>query len=43
VVVVEFDSLAAAEAAYQSAAYQEAVSKLTPGAVVRDMRFVEGV
>jgi uncharacterized protein (DUF1330 family) len=43
VVVIEFDSLDAAEAAYQSASYQQALAKLTPGAVVRDMRFVEGV
>jgi uncharacterized protein (DUF1330 family) len=43
VVIVEFDSVAAAEAAYNSPAYQEALSKLTPGAVVRDMRFVDGV
>jgi uncharacterized protein (DUF1330 family) len=43
VVVIEFESLAAAEADYKSAGYQEALSKLTPGAVVRDMRFVEGV
>jgi uncharacterized protein (DUF1330 family) len=42
VVVIEFDSLAVAQAAYDSAGYQEALSKLTPGAVVRDMRFVEG-
>lgn len=43
VVIIEFDSLAAAEAAYNSAGYKEALGKLTPGAVVRDMRFVEGV
>ncbi len=43
VVIIQFDSLAAADAAYKSPAYQEALSKLTPGAVVRDMRFVEGV
>ena len=43
VVLIEFDSLAAAENAYNSAGYKEALSKLTPGAVVRDMRFVEGV
>jgi uncharacterized protein (DUF1330 family) len=43
VVVIEFDSIAAAEAAYNSPGYQEALSKLTPGAVVRDMRFVEGL
>ena len=43
VVIIEFESLAAAEAAYKSAGYQEALSKLTPGAVVRDMRFVESV
>jgi uncharacterized protein (DUF1330 family) len=43
VVLIEFESLAAAENAYNSAGYKEALSKLTPGAVVRDMRFVEGV
>jgi uncharacterized protein (DUF1330 family) len=43
VVIIEFDTLAAADAAYKSPAYQEALSKLTPGSVVRDMRFVEGV
>ncbi|MEY2620946.1 MAG: hypothetical protein RIT26_766 [Pseudomonadota bacterium] len=43
VVVIAFDSIAAAEAAYNSPGYQEALSKLTPGSVVRDMRFVEGV
>ncbi len=43
VVVIEFDSIAAAEAAYNSPGYHEALSKLSPGAVVRDMRFVEGL
>ncbi len=43
VVIIEFETLAAAEAAYNSPGYKDALSKLTPGAVVRDMRFVEGV
>ncbi len=41
-VVVEFDSLAAAQAARDSAAYQEALRALGDGAE-RDFRIVEGV
>ncbi|MBS0298025.1 MAG: DUF1330 domain-containing protein [Proteobacteria bacterium] len=40
-VIIEFDSVEAAEAAYQSPAYQEAVAHLANGAVDRDIRFVE--
>jgi uncharacterized protein (DUF1330 family) len=40
-VVVEFDSVAAAIAAHDSAAYQAAL-KVLGDAVVRDMRVVEG-
>lgn len=43
VVIIEFESLGAAEAAYNSAGYQAALAHLTPGSVVRDMRFVQGV
>lgn len=42
VVVIEFESLDAALAAHDSAAYQEALSALGDGAV-RDMRVVEGI
>jgi uncharacterized protein (DUF1330 family) len=41
-VVVEFESLAKALAAYESPAYQEALRALGKGAVERDMRLVEG-
>jgi len=41
-VVVEFDSVGAAIAAYESAAYQE-VRVLLEGAAERDVRIVEGV
>jgi uncharacterized protein (DUF1330 family) len=41
-VVVEFPDLAAAEACYNSAAYQEALSHAR-GASVRDLVIVEGV
>jgi uncharacterized protein (DUF1330 family) len=41
-VVVEFESLAKAVAAYESPAYQEALRALGKGAVERDMRLVEG-
>ena len=41
-VVVEFDSVEAVKALYNSPAYQEAVAALDGGAV-RDMRVVEGV
>lgn len=42
VVVIEFDSLARATAAHDSAAYQEALKLLGNGAE-RDIRVVEGV
>ena len=42
-VLVEFDSLEQALAAYDSPAYQEAVAKLVGHAVVRDMRVIEAV
>jgi uncharacterized protein (DUF1330 family) len=42
-VLVEFDSLEQALAAYDSPAYQEAVAKLVGNAVVRDMRVIEAV
>ena len=41
-VVVEFDSLEKAAAAYDSAGYQEALRALGEHAVERDMRLVEG-
>jgi uncharacterized protein (DUF1330 family) len=41
-VVIEFDSLATAIAAHDSAAYQEALKALDGGAV-RDLRLVEGL
>ena len=41
-VVIEFPSVAAAIAAYESPAYQQAAGKLR-GAVVREVRIVEGV
>ena len=43
VVVIEFDSLAQATAAHDSAGYQAALKALGTGAVDRDMRVVEGV
>ena len=42
-VLVSFESLDAALAAYDSPAYQEAIKALGDNAVVRDMRFIEGV
>ena len=42
VVVIEFDSLAQATAAHDSAAYQEAL-RVLGDAAERDMRIVEGV
>jgi len=42
-VVVEFDSLDKAIAAYDSPGYQEALRALGKDAVERDMRVVEGV
>jgi len=41
-VIIEFDSVAAAEAAHESPGYQEALRALGNGAD-RDMRIVEGV
>lgn len=41
-VLIEFDSVEAARAAHDSAAYQEALAALA-GGVDRDMRIVEGV
>jgi uncharacterized protein (DUF1330 family) len=41
-VLIEFDSLAKALAAYESPAYQEALRALGTDAVERDMRVVEG-
>jgi uncharacterized protein (DUF1330 family) len=41
-VIIEFDSVAAAEAAHDSSGYQEALRVLGNGAD-RDMRIVEGV
>ena len=42
-VVVEFESVAKAMAAYDSAGYQAALKALGPNAAERDMRIVEGV
>lgn len=42
VVIIEFDSLAAATAAHDSPAYQEALRALGDGAV-RDIRLIEAV
>jgi len=42
-VIVEFESVEAAQAAYLSPGYQEAVKALTNNAVVRDIRIIEGV
>lgn len=42
-VIIEFDTLEAAMALYDSPLYQEAVKALGPDAVIRDMRVVEGV
>jgi uncharacterized protein (DUF1330 family) len=41
-VIIEFDSLEAAQAAYESPAYQEALTKLADGAE-REIRIVEGL
>lgn len=43
VVVIEFDSVAQAIAAHDSAAYQQALKALGNDAAERDMRVVEGV
>jgi uncharacterized protein (DUF1330 family) len=42
-VVVEFESIAKAVAAYESPGYQEALRALGKDSVERDMRLVEGV
>jgi uncharacterized protein (DUF1330 family) len=42
-VVVEFDNLQTALAAYDSPAYQEAVAALGNNGVVREIRIIEGV
>jgi uncharacterized protein (DUF1330 family) len=42
-VIIEFDTLEAAMALYDSPMYQEAVKALGPDAVIRDMRVIEGV
>lgn len=42
-VLIEFDSVAAALAAYDSPAYQEALVALGDNAVVREIRIIEGV
>ena len=43
VVLIEFDSVDAALAAYQSPGYQAALKALGDNAVVRDIRIIEGV
>jgi len=42
-VLLEFDSVAAALAAYDSPAYKEALVALGDNAVVREIRIIEGV
>ena len=42
-VLIEFDSLAAALAAYDSPGYKEALAALGDNAVVRDIRIIEGI
>lgn len=42
-VLIEFESVDAALAAYNSPAYQEAIRALGTGAAERDIRIVEGV
>ena len=42
-VLIQFDSIQAALAAYDSAGYQEAMRALGNNAVVRDIRIIEGV
>ena len=42
-VIIEFESLEAALALYDTPMYQEAVKALGEGSVERDMRIVEGV
>jgi uncharacterized protein (DUF1330 family) len=41
-VIVEFESVAAALAAYDCPAYQEALAALGTGSVERDIRIIEG-
>lgn len=43
VVVIEFDTLAQALEAHDTAAYQAALKELDGGAAERDLRIVEGV
>jgi uncharacterized protein (DUF1330 family) len=42
-VIVEFDNLQAALAAYDSPGYKEALAALGPNGVTRDIRIIEGV
>jgi uncharacterized protein (DUF1330 family) len=42
-VLIEFENVAAALAAYNSPGYQEALVALGNNAVVRDIRIIEGV
>jgi len=42
-VLIEFESVEAAQAAYSSPAYQEAIAALGPNSADRDIRIVEGV
>lgn len=42
-VLVEFDSVEAAQAAYKSEGYQAAVKHLTPGSVDREIRIIEAL
>ena len=42
-VIVEFDNIQAALAAYDSPGYREALAALGTDAVVREIRIVEGV
>jgi uncharacterized protein (DUF1330 family) len=42
-VLIEFESVAAALAAYDSPCYKEALAALGSNAVVRDIRIIEGV
>ena len=42
-VLIEFPSLDAATAAYDSPAYQEALAALGDNSVVRDIRIIEGI
>ena len=42
-VLIEFESLDAALAAYDSPGYKEALAKLGSNAVVREIRIIEGI